>query len=202
MNLSKKFWVLIGIILFAVAGTGYAENGPIISVRPIPPTNLRLVSELSFGDRREVLYTPIEPCRIGDTRRDPRGPVLQGEVRPYTVSSLCGVPAEAEHVAIQVTVLAVNVYHNPAWNWPGVRLYTTTSNSAQTDVGFLLGGWLPSIVYLTRPGEVSTGSAIVELKPVSNGLEQFKGFEFRPEDGDVHVIVDITGYTLPRQISN
>lgn len=190
----KKFSTLIALALFTVAGTGYASEGNPFDV---PAAQMKLSLELSFGDRHEVNYVPMQACRLVDTRIPQNGKTyfVDREVRAYTTQG-CRVPENAEHVVLKVTAIGLRV--PISWSSPGAGFYTTTPNSATDEVGGLLGGGKPAIVFV-EAGRTAVGSAIVELKAIPVAFQTYKGFELKLENGDaVHAVVDVVGYTVAK----
>ena len=179
-----------GLSLSPVSGTNPFD---------VPVTNLRLSLELSFGDKHEVNYVPMNACALADTTKTGMF-LLRGEVRPYLVSD-CRVPEEAEHVVIRVTAIGVDAIPRQ-WQFPGSAFYTTTPNSVSDGVGWMVGGFPPPIVFVNANGEKATGAAVVELKSVASSNSFFgakKGFELRADFGSAHAIVEVVGYTLAKQ---
>ncbi|MDD2702351.1 MAG: hypothetical protein PHH36_14100 [Sideroxydans sp.] len=201
----KKFTVLIALALLVGAGIGYAQE-PTTAAYPIfkdtnpfstKVENLRLNMELTFGDKREMSYTPIPACALVDTTVLPGDTFFkEDEVRSFAVEAKCGVPKEAEHVTLRIVATGVRV---PTWwNIPGVGFYTTTPNSASDGVGMMLGGIKPAIVFVESVGKTNAGAAVVELKNIPIPFGAVKGVEVVAKYGDAHALIEVVGYTTPK----
>lgn len=112
-------------------------------------------------------YTVL-PCRAVDTRTS--APLLAGVARIFPVAGLCGVPAEAKAVAVNLTVFGPTTQGNVV-AWAAGQLLTGTSN-----VNFLAGA-------------NRANNAIVEL----NGGE-IQALARMVPGGEVHLILDVVGY--------
>jgi len=113
-------------------------------------------------------FFAITPCRAVDTRgTSPLGP---GQQRNFAMRGVCGVPATAAAVSINVAV------------------------TAATTVSFLTlwptGGPRPNVsnINFTSADQALANGAIVGLGSTSTDLAVFNS------SGTVHVIIDITGY--------
>jgi ELWxxDGT repeat protein len=116
-------------------------------------------------------YT-VEPCRAVDTRDPTKGgptPVAAGTPRTFTIGGVCGVPATARAVSMNVTVTRPTAAGNVRV-YPGGTALPSTSN-------------LNYVANQTRPNNaiVLLGSAADITIAVSPG-------------GTAHVIVDVNGY--------
>jgi hypothetical protein len=115
------------------------------------------------------LFT-VTPCRLADTR-GAQGPALSpGADRVFAVSGLCGVPATARAVSVNVTVTA-------ATQAGDLRLY-----AAGTGVPF-------ASVVNYGIGQTRANNAVVPLGATGNiavRLDQAAG--------SVHFILDVNGY--------
>ncbi len=206
----KKFTVLIALALLAATGIGYAQNS---DSRPIPapagsnPTavpiaNINLISQLNFGEKHMVRGTWIWPCLLTDTRMLEKNKYFNANLdteknpRVFSVEG-CAVPADAEHVMLRITAIAVTVLPNE-WG-PDPGFYTVAPNSASDDVGRQVGGSKPPIVAFSSLQPTAEGGAMVELKKIPVG--GFGGatqrvVEFFVERGDAHAVIEVVGYAL------
>ena len=200
----KKFTVLIALALLAATGTSYAEEPATIAFPIIKDTNpfstkvenLKLGMELTFGDKREMSYTPVPACTLVDTFASPGGVFFkEDEARAFSVET-CGVPKNAEHVTLRIATTGVRV---PAW-WgtSGVGFYTSTPNSASDGVGVMVGGIKPAIVFAEAIGKTNIGAAVVELKDVVISFGWARGVEIIAKYGDAHALIEVVGYTTPK----
>jgi hypothetical protein len=119
-------------------------------------------------------FFAINPCRVVDTRNPVStngGPILgPGTQRNFSVRGNCGVPSTAAAVSVNVTVANATTGSFVAM-WPSgaARPNVSTINFTQND---------PSLA----------NGAIVGLGPATNDLSVFNSA------GNVHVIIDVTGY--------
>jgi uncharacterized repeat protein (TIGR01451 family) len=112
-------------------------------------------------------YT-VSPCRAVDTRSS--SPLLAGTPRTFTIEGLCGVPADASAVAVNLTVFAPTALGNVV-AWPAGAPAPGTSN-----LNFLAG--------VNR-----ANNAILEL---SGG--EIQALARMVAGGEVHLILDVVGY--------
>lgn len=75
------------VVLLAAARASRAQPPRVIGCAPPPAT---------------VFYT-VTPCRVFDTRLL-GGPLGAGETRTFAISGICGVPADAVSVSVNITV--------------------------------------------------------------------------------------------------
>jgi len=122
-------------------------------------------------------YFALTPCRVVDTR-NPNGvnggPVFNtGTQRDFAIRGNCGVPATAKAVTINVTVTQAT---QPSFLtlWPSglTRPVVSTINFTPSDPALANG-------------------ATVGLSTNAQDLSVFNS------DGNVHVILDVTGYYQP-----
>jgi hypothetical protein len=117
-------------------------------------------------------YFTVNPCRILDTRSD-GGPLISGVPRSLAVAGVCGIPADAMAVAINVTAL-----EPPSTGritiFPGNGLLPTTST-----INFPLGRTLAN-------------NAIVALATDATGT--LAAQSFLTSGGEIDFAVDIVGY--------
>lgn len=112
-------------------------------------------------------YT-VSPCRAVDTRSS--SPLLAGMARSFPLAGVCGVPADAKAVAVNLTVFGPTALGNVV-AWPAGTPVPGTSN-----VNFLAG--------INR-----ANNALVEL---SGG--EIQALARMMAGGEVHLIVDVVGY--------
>ncbi|HEV7519267.1 MAG TPA: hypothetical protein VGR07_23505, partial [Thermoanaerobaculia bacterium] len=120
-------------------------------------------------------YT-VSPCRLADTRQaaGPEGgpPLAAGATRVFTVGGLCGIPAEATAISVNVTV--VN---------PGAAGFFTL---------YPPGAPRPLVAALNfQAGQVRTNNAIVPLAGMPPGLAVFYG---GAASATADVVLDVNGY--------
>jgi hypothetical protein len=152
-----------------------------ISVKLHVPALLVVFATLLFGaatasaQSGPFSFFAVAPCRVVDTRNPVStngGPIMgQGGQRNFAMRNICGVPADAAAVSLNVTVAgATTASFLTMWPAGTARPLVSTINFTQND---------PSLA----------NGAIVALGPAgSPDLSVFNS------DGNVHVIIDITGY--------
>lgn len=122
--------------------------------------------EVQPGD----LYTLV-PCRVADTRSSL--PVLSGVVRVLEVAGVCGIPADATAVVVNVTVAEPTGIGN-------LTLYASDLTKPNTSViNFAAGVNRANNAILPLPSNGS-GDLAVEALVVGGG--------------SVHLVLDVTGY--------
>jgi methionine-rich copper-binding protein CopC len=123
-------------------------------------------------------YFTLPPCRVFDTRQPANAPALQtGVERSIQVAGTCGVPVDAQAVAINVTVTQATARGH-------VELYAADSP----------GPHLPVINFAA--GQTRANNAIGQLD--GSGSGDFRVRFFTPSPGQsVHFIVDVSGYFKP-----
>ena len=119
-------------------------------------------------------FHTVTPCRLVDTRtaNGPRGgPVLAaGSERTFMLAGVCGVPASARVLALNVTVTGA-----------------TTIGHLVLRAGGTAGVPTSNVSY--RVGQTRANSAIVSLSAASELIVRAN-----QASGTVHVILDVTGY--------
>lgn len=122
-------------------------------------------------------FHSLTPCRIVDTRNangPTGGPVLQsGNVRNFPVQGQCGVPVGAKAATVNVTV------------------------AGPTGAGHLTifpsGGAVPLVSTLNfNAGEPALANGAIV--PLSNAASDLGVSPFVLGNGQVHLILDVTGY--------
>lgn len=126
----------------------------------------------------QLQFHPLAPCRVSDTRGPTApngGPALANRVtRNFTVQGVCGVPAGADAVAVNVTVVQqTHSGHLTAWPAGGAVPNVSTLN------------------FVAGAGAIANGT-IVPL------AAQTPDLSVRPDmgnvTGSVHLVLDVTGY--------
>lgn len=118
-------------------------------------------------------FHTLTPCRVWSTR-DGDGPALtSGELRELDLSGRCGIPASAESLSLNVTVLLP---------------------TGQGNLRFAPGGEsLPSASAINfAPGETRANNAI--LKIAEDGSSLLRVLPFVAGGGTVELILDVNGY--------
>jgi glucose/arabinose dehydrogenase/PKD repeat protein len=120
-------------------------------------------------------YFPLTPCRLVDTRNvaGPRGgPALQANaIRDFDLDGLCGIPATAKSVAVNVTVTQA----------------TAVGNLQLWEAGSLMP---PTSVINFRQTRARANNAIVSL----NGTGVVSVYCAMAGAGSVQFILDVVGY--------
>jgi hypothetical protein len=127
-------------------------------------------------DPAPLKFYTVTPCRIVDTRNPAGtygGPALQGNSarRRFPIAGQCGIPADAQSVAVNLTVISPT--------GPGdLRLGPSGFASPTASINF-------------SPGQVRTNNAILSLTgdPVGSLAVQTD-----ITSGATHLVVDVTGY--------
>jgi len=119
-------------------------------------------------------FFAVAPCRVVDTRNPVStngGPIFStGTQRNFAIRGNCGVPTTAKAVSLNVTVTsATAASFLTLWPSGSARPVVSTINFSQTDPALANG-------------------AIVGLSTSASDLSVFNS------DGNVHVILDVTGY--------
>ncbi len=114
-----------------------------------------------------LAFYPVTPCRVADTRADQMMDVA--EVRAFTVSGTCNIPATAQAYSLNITAVP-----------PGPLQYLTLWPTGQQQ---------PWVSTLNSDGRVVANAAIVPAG--SNGTVSI--FTSDPS----HVVMDINGYFAP-----
>lgn len=119
-------------------------------------------------------FYALEPCRVFDSRRPQDGPALTSGVSVgLQVAGACGVPSTARAVAVNVAVINPTGSGNLRF-FPGDGMVPPTST-----INFAAG--------VNR-----ANNAILRLAPSGSGTLAI--VPFLGGGGQVHVIVDVTGY--------
>jgi len=130
---------------------------------------------------QDLVYTPVPPCRIVDTRFAVEGPLAAGAARTFDVDgsdlagqggspAACGIPLAVAQ-AVTMTMVAVQ---------PAARGYLTAWGLGQRPT--------PSSVLTYAANEVVANTAIIPVVP--GGGNDFTLFSV----ATTHVVVDVLGY--------
>jgi hypothetical protein len=119
-------------------------------------------------------FFAVPPCRIVDTRNPNStngGPIMgTNSQRDFTVRGNCGIPSTAKAVSLNVTITgATQPSFLTIWPSGGARPVVSTINFSQNDPALANG-------------------AIVGVSTTATDLSVYNNF------GNVHVILDVTGY--------
>jgi ELWxxDGT repeat protein len=170
-------------ITAAVQSDAILENPETVILTLASPTNATIAasSTTTSGSATLTLYDAVsrdpldfytvEPCRAVDTRDAGKGgpaPVAAGTPRTFPIGGVCGVPATARAVSVNVTVVGPTVPGN-------VRVYPAgTGLPSSSNLNFLAGQTRANnaIVLLSALGDVTVAVAT----------------------GTAHVIIDANGY--------
>jgi hypothetical protein len=119
------------------------------------------------------LYT-VSPCRIVDTRQAGQGPILtSGLERTLMIHGVCGIPATARVVAVNVTVL---------------------TPTGAGNLSFYAGDLAPSGTSTINFGTGQTRANNAILPLAFDGTGTIAVTPFVVGGGTVHLIVDVSGY--------
>jgi hypothetical protein len=160
-----------------------ADLGTAVFGRPGP---------LALGDSdSDLVYFPLAPCRLADTRNTPTGPVpvAAGTARPFDANNNlaaqggaaagCAVP-QADPAALAVTITAVNP------QGPGnLRAYPAGAATPPN----------ASVVNYALPGS-GLNLANTTILPLLQDVASVDEFAIRADVSAVHVVVDVVGYFL------
>ena len=129
-------------------------------------------SQLAQFDLLPGLYYTVTPCRLVDTRAS-SAPLLSSVPRVIPVSGLCGIPATAKAVTVNVTAVAPSSQGHVTM-YPGDGSLPATSTINFT------------------AGRTRANNAVVVLSADSFGTLAAQASLLG--GGQVHLIVDVTGY--------
>jgi hypothetical protein len=152
---------------FSVGSSGPAPLGHFVTATVTDPAGN--TSEFSLCVPVSARFHTLPPCRVKDTRDD-LSPLMGGDSRVFPIAGTCGVPASAQAVALNVTVVEPTVQGH-------LTLYSEDAA-------------LPPVSTINyRPGQTRANNAIVTLG-------QFGGIYVTAgqPSGTVHVILDVVGY--------
>jgi hypothetical protein len=116
-------------------------------------------------------YFTVSPCRLLDTRQG-AGALQSGEVRMVNASGLCGIPATATALAVNVTVVQPTAGGHISVGNDSCRLGETSTLTFSA-------------------GQTRANNAIIRL--TRDGLQRFLATALAP-GGQAHLVVDVNGY--------
>lgn len=130
-------------------------------------------------------FNSLTPCRVFDTRDTvPTSPTFVGGLRltnpgphRFTIKGKCSVPANAQAVTLNVTVTGPNVAGD-------LRMFP--SDVAQPTVS--------TLNYNAGEPALANGAIVPLAAAATNDLSIVLGMAAATGGGNVHVIVDVTGY--------
>jgi hypothetical protein len=138
---------------------------------------------------RNLVFTPIQPCRIVDTRAgsglqgDGTGPLVAGTPVAYQVAGLCGLPSPAAKAAVLnfVAVSPQGPGHLIAWPWDSVHV--SPPNASVLNYAAVAGLNIANGLLMTicDPGTASGGICAKDLF-------------VQPTVSAAHLVVDVVGY--------
>lgn len=120
-------------------------------------------------------YYAVTPCRAVDTRQGFGGIVPASTERDFTMKGVCGVPATAKAVSLNVTIVTPTQDGFFAL-WPKGGTYPSVST-----INFLAGE--PALA----------NGAIVPIA-TGAGTDLATGYGTGTGSGQTHVVLDVTGY--------
>jgi hypothetical protein len=172
----------IGVCVFPGASPPVPSPTVIVAGTPTPtptrtatPTPTPVASPTPTPVPAATSFYPLTPCRIVDTRNvngPLGGPALAaGATRLFTVTGVCGIPANATSISVNVTITSPTL---AGWlalypgngSWPGVSNINFSAGQTRAN---------NAVVFLA-----TDGSGQVAVRNGSNGA--------------VHFILDVNGY--------
>ena len=168
---------VVGNVAVAAGSSARVTNGPTAAV----------AATVSVGSG-EVVFVPLTPCRLVDTRPDAAdAKLISGIATPFHAIGSdfsaqggsptgCGVSADAKAIAVNFTMLNTTASGD-------VRMWATNQTMPFAGVGVF-----------NPPGEAiySGGSAIVPL--CQSGCPSTGEFQIYPDNADLDIVVNVTGY--------
>lgn len=119
-------------------------------------------------------YFAVTPCRAADTRSGFGGIVQASVFRSFTIHGVCGVPASAKAVSVNVTVVGpTQLGFVSLWPYGGAFPVVSTVN---------VEGGEPALA----------NGAIVPLAVGAPDL--YVGYGTGNGQGSTHILLDVTGY--------
>ncbi len=132
----------------------------------------------AFANRAQaqtgLQFYAVTPCRAADTRTGFGGILPASTLRNFTIKTVCGVPATAKAVAINVTVVTPNA-DGFFFVWPA-------------------GGAVPPVSTINfNAGEPAIANGAIV--PLAVGTPDLSGaYGTASGSGTAHVVLDVTGY--------
>jgi hypothetical protein len=137
---------------------------------PNPGNNTRTLWSYTIPSAGATRYYAITPCRLIDTR-DPAAPFRGGESRNLPIAGLCGIPADAQVVAVNITAVDPTDSGN-------LRLYPG-------------GRWSVTSALNFTAGRTRANTALVRLGQGAMGVQ----CDMLPRStGQTHLVIDAYGY--------
>lgn len=153
-------------------------SGKVVYTVEANPAGSPRSATLTLGDQTFTVYQggetdfyTVEPCRVVDTRSG--AALTSGAARTFDVAGLCGVPATAKAVSVNLTGVS------PTGQGHIVLFPGGVARPLSSSLNFAAGA--------TR-----ANNAIVTLSP--DGAGKVQGFAAVGGGGTVHLIVDVNGY--------
>ena len=173
-------WETSKTIAVTVNGDTTAEGHETFTLTLSSPTSAQIADGQATGtildDEAASFYT-LPPCRVADTRLAPGpngGPVLGANTsRTFPVTGVCGVPANARAVVLNVTAVAPTHTGNFRVFPAGAPLPLASA------VNFAAGRTRANISMVT----LGVGGAITVRNDMAAGVA-----------GSAHVVADVSGY--------
>ena len=184
-QLSGRLWALRADRLFAVTIAADAETVESVLTDARGPALRDRAGTKALGDvAADLTYTPVNPCRILDTRSTPAGPLAPGVPRTFDgysasfssqggTGSTCGIPNG-------VSALALNVYAVNPTNLGFIKVWP--ANAVEPDVS--------TVNYQVGITAIATG-ALVPVEAANNNRFTAKS------PATVDFIADVVGYFKP-----
>jgi hypothetical protein len=151
-------------------------------------TGARNVADKALGDLdRDLTYTPIQPCRILDTRSTVAGPIAAGATRSFvavagTYASQGGDAGDCGTTGVVPSAVALNVT-------------AVTPDRAGYATVFPFGAAQPLASSVNYTAGAIVNNAIITKVPNPLLASDFTIFSF----GQSHYVVDIVGYFAPNK---
>lgn len=125
-----------------------------------------------YGRSGTSLFTPVQPVRVTDTRKD-GGPLGPGETRRLFVAGLAALPEGARAVTATVTAFGQTADSTYLTAWPGSRTMPATS-------------------------DLNTGRGRDQANMVLTPLGDWGAVNLYNNAGSTHLVMDVTGYFRDR----
>jgi len=165
-------WQASGPDTYVFSSWSGGSGNPLVITTPAVPATYTATYQLSVAQGPQDFFT-LAPCRILDTRRADGllgGPALvAGAERAFDVRGVCGIPAGARAIAVNVTVTGPTAPGN-------LRLWATGELPTSSTINFAAGS--------TR-----ANNAVLRL-----GASGSFSVLYTTAWGSTHFIVDVTGY--------
>ncbi len=153
-----------------------ADGSGSISVYATDATNLILDINGYFVSDTGLLFHPLQPCRIVDTRQPDDGPLIANITRSFTVAGYCGVPAYG------------------SVDTPAAYSLNITAIPRTAQLGYLTmwpaGSSIPLVSTLIAPTGVATANTAI----VPGGLG---GAISALVSDNTDLVIDVNGYFSP-----